>query len=558
MFIRVMSPGDKGADNEGGHPAGPGAGSSPLWLRVLSLEIFRGLCGDFPLMLKFYRRYDAQKTENNNNSAVFSDMMTAFNRLATEKPSALGTGAAVVYGSSMAPIHGQHAAGGSNANASVSTASLTSAAGMLDSAMETGAWLAGAAGSVVGSGVGVVAGSVQAGLSLTTSTLKLQCIDQLDKAEAPPIPETYIFLLALQCLASLSDGFASFTLSTFSAVNADQAKSSSGTAPAALDFSKLHPDNDARVASLLIVKSMAETSWPAFLASFSFFIATNLDEDLFTDVVGALQNFTSVCGVLGLDTPREAFLTSMCKFAMPPSVVSYLATSSSSTTTNHGDSAAVSLKTATTAAISAGVESLGLGSTSLPVGLSTRNVTCLRALISVAHYLAGTLGSTWFAVFETLQNADFVIRVNAAKAGRKRFPTATVPPTPPRHGSSSSASALMSPSAASNATSHSKPPSQPTEVDEQSIQESIAKLFEVSRSLDDEAFKWFIGSLCRLDGEMLGIPMTEEGTLAESALAAAGTPSPGGETPLDTRSRRRSSGISTAKSQVITEAVSAW
>jgi len=36
-------------------------------------------------------------------------------------------------------------------------------------------------------------------------------IDQLDKADAPVIPEAYIYLLSVQCLVSLSDGLAEYT-----------------------------------------------------------------------------------------------------------------------------------------------------------------------------------------------------------------------------------------------------------------------------------------------------------------------------------------------------------
>lgn len=525
---------------------------------MLALEIFRGLCGDFQLMMKFYQRYDATKVKNGGGSSIFSDLMTAFNRLATEKPQALGSGAAVVYGSSQAPILGHQSHGNS------SSVSLGGAAGMLDSAMETGVWLAGAAGSVVGSSVGAVAGAVPPGLSVTTSTLKLQCIDQLDKADAPPIPETYIFLLALQCLSSLSDGFATYTLSTYSAIIANRPRGpgeAASRAPSALDWTTLDPKSDAKVASLVTVKDMAETSWPALLASFSFFIATNLDDDLFADVVSALQNFTSVCGVLGLGTPREAFLTSLCKFAMPPAVVSHIASTSANHPAHHDNTAAGQLKTATSSVISAGVESLGLGAaTPNPVGLSSRNFACLKALISVAHYLAGSLDATWFAVFETLQNAEFVIRTNAARAGRKRSAAGggspAVPATPPRGGSGPTP---MSPSTSGSGSAPTKIPILPTEADEQAIQQSIAKLFEVSRSLDDDAFKWFVGALCRLNGEMIGIPMTEDGAVAEVGSSASSLPSPG-EAPAqsgsnEARSRRRTSGITTIRSQVSSESL---
>ena len=139
MFIKIVAPGD--AEGSGGHPlssgllstatvkpasaakdaavlhigstgTGGGAGSSPAWMRVLALEILRGLCGDFDLLRKVWTRYDgaggaingsddAGSSISDNSSTrvpVFRTMITAFNRLATEKPHLLGSGAAVVSG----------------------------------------------------------------------------------------------------------------------------------------------------------------------------------------------------------------------------------------------------------------------------------------------------------------------------------------------------------------------------------------------------------------------------------------------------------------------------
>ncbi|GAA5873054.1 hypothetical protein JCM1840_007309 [Sporobolomyces johnsonii] len=581
MFVRVIAPGDKG-EGEGGHPAGPGAGNSPLWMRVLALEIFRGLCGDFPLMMKFYQRYDAaSKTEGEGEggggkgkaakggSTVFSDLMTAFNRLATEKPTALGVGAAVMYGSSMGPIGLGH-----HSSASMSSTNVTGGGGaagtgsaMIDSAMEMGLGLAQAAGSVVGSSVaaaaGAASGAATAGLSAATASMKLQCIDQLDKADPPPIPDTYIFLLALQCLASLADGFASYTLGTYAAVVDERAKAAGQTpskAPAALDWAKLDADQDDKIASLRVVKEMAETSWPALLAALSFFIATALSDDLFTDVVSALQSFTSVCGVLNLSTPREAFLTSLCKFAMPPAVVSHIASQDAPLSKSSTSSAAATAS----AVLSAGVESLGLGgalgaSSALPVGLSSRNLACLRALLSVANYLAGSLGLTWFSVFETLQNADFVLRANASRSKKRSVgPGAAVgpPATPPRPGAGVSSSTALGGAGTGDMAAQSKLPALPTEADEQAIQQSIARLFDVSKALEDEAFKEFVGALCRLNGEMVGMGMNEDGTVRdEETFGGGGAGGSGAATPMETpdRSRRRSSGISTIKTQRLGE-----
>lgn len=141
IFVRVVGPGE--GEGAGGHPLGStslpsslkdgtrshptsssaGAGGSPPWMRVLALEILRGLCSDFELLSKVWARYDAVQEQNvtlpsptpekpsgaplsrrtsthqgNYGNAVFRKMITALNRLATEKPSLLGTGTAVVSG----------------------------------------------------------------------------------------------------------------------------------------------------------------------------------------------------------------------------------------------------------------------------------------------------------------------------------------------------------------------------------------------------------------------------------------------------------------------------
>ena len=190
MFIKIVAPGD--VEGTGGHPlssgllpttaavkptsaakdaasshtgsvgtgtgTGGGAGSSPAWMRVLALEILRGLCGDFDLLRKVWTRYDGAGADSGSNSTsssssrvpVFRTMITAFNRLATEKPHLLGSGAAVVSG--VAPD-----AASASADYTVS--------GVVDGIVG----MAQQAASSVG-----VAGMTQGGLSASTASVKLQ------------------------------------------------------------------------------------------------------------------------------------------------------------------------------------------------------------------------------------------------------------------------------------------------------------------------------------------------------------------------------------------------
>jgi hypothetical protein len=68
MFIKILEP------------------ENPLWLRVLAMEVFKGVCSDPILTSSIYNWYDHQNSSTN----VFRDMITGFGRLATEKPQSIG------------------------------------------------------------------------------------------------------------------------------------------------------------------------------------------------------------------------------------------------------------------------------------------------------------------------------------------------------------------------------------------------------------------------------------------------------------------------------------
>lgn len=61
----------------------------PSWMRVLAMEVLRGLCSDAELMRHIWDHYDGQDPGSN----VFSSLTSALNRLVSEKPALLGTGA---------------------------------------------------------------------------------------------------------------------------------------------------------------------------------------------------------------------------------------------------------------------------------------------------------------------------------------------------------------------------------------------------------------------------------------------------------------------------------
>ena len=284
---------------------------------------------------------------------------------------------------------------------------------------------------------------------------------------------------------------------------------------------------------MLTVCAMLNAGWPALLAALSFLLNTNLSDALFGDVLGALQSLSRAAGCLALPTPRDAFLTALAKAALPSRVVAAL----DDTPPTPSARSPVSLEGLT----------LGLaGGTGppQPPGLSTRNLACLRALVAAALFLAGTLGPSWFAVLEALQNADYVLTTRGTSTAIG--PIHPVGATPSKRG------------AAQTDAQHQRPPSrqQPAhpllaDLDPESVQAAIQRLFDASKMLEDEAFHDFVGALCKLSVEMVGM-QSGIGTVAiaegpleiDDDISSASASSTSLATPrADQFSRRRVSGI---------------
>ena len=66
--------------------------------------------------------------------------------------------------------------------------------------------------------------------------------------------------------------------------------------------------------------AIIDKCWPAILATCSTFLYAALDADYYHGLVRSFQKFTHVAGLFRLSTPRDAFLTTLGKAAVPPNV----------------------------------------------------------------------------------------------------------------------------------------------------------------------------------------------------------------------------------------------
>ncbi|KAG0043279.1 hypothetical protein BGZ83_011637 [Gryganskiella cystojenkinii] len=427
-----------------------------LWQRVLAMEIFRGICGDNSLMRRIYRSYDQQGTSTD----IFGDMIIAIGRLSTEKPLLIGAG------------------GFAQENAEIARPTNTKDREASDS------------------GVG--------GLSVTTSTMRIQCVDQLDKADPPQIPETYLYYLSLICINSIADGLASYIFPIVSQALHDQhrlaleEKEGSNTDATARVNTSVFPNTNTLELSktkeaedIALVTTMAESAWPGLLAAFSYFLGSNLDEELFHNVMRSYQNFTSVCGVLQLTIPRDAFLTSLCKNCLP--VLPALdQRSTSSTGTNTASESAVP-------------------------NITDKNMYCLRILLNVAQYLGGTLFDSWYLLLETMQQAEHLLTTKLHRASSQlKKQTAS------NFGTNQQASKALSPQANAQRSNNGAidyaglaAGSSHHEADVLALLASFKQLFDLSVHLDLRSFQSFTRALCKLGAAGSGLPMHDgKGTTA--------------------------------------------
>lgn len=63
---------------------------------------------------------------------------------------------------------------------------------------------------------------------------------------------------------------------------------------------------------------LINSSWCGLLAALSPLIEASTDESITENVLKAVQTYGSLCGMLDLQTPRDAFITAICKSSLPP------------------------------------------------------------------------------------------------------------------------------------------------------------------------------------------------------------------------------------------------
>lgn len=278
-----------------------------LWKRSLCMEVLKGIFAEAALIRRIFAMYDAQ----DGKKPILRDLVAAFVRISTERPAVIGLGT-----QSTIPVANQNNSGS-------------------DQAMLEASGVAGIISSSVSSN------EPTAGISTQWSTMRVPCIDQLDKTEPPSVPDSYIYSLTLACISGFSEGLAKFILPLTvperprkkgrqSEIDSKDSDSLPGTPEprpkierrSSIKKNPVHVNpltlqDHPLFNEVKICAGIVDECWPAILATCSTFLYAALDSDYYHGLVRSFQKFTHVAGLLRLSTPRDAFLTTLGKAAVP-------------------------------------------------------------------------------------------------------------------------------------------------------------------------------------------------------------------------------------------------
>lgn len=383
--------------------------ASQGWKRAVCMETLRNVIANFPLLRRIFYCFDMKAGRKD----IVSKVMAALAKMAAEKPIIVG----LSHRSTMPSRRTDDEKEGQD---------------------QTSLEAAGVDG-VIGSTI--VAESHITGISAVWSLPKNPCLEQLEKNDAPSLPDTYIYSLVLDCIYSLSEGLAKFVMPTSiarnerkkSQVQADEQLHESPEKYVGTDGSRIaqpvsatEPQKAIRLVNPLAVTShpqsestkiaadLVSSCWPAFLATCATFLNAALDAEFYHNLVRAIQKLAQVAGVLELSTPRDAFLTTLAKAAVPPQA----RTSGAITDARKAEISPTAQTTDNVASdIASPVNKLAPGmriSSNADVTiLTTRNLLCMRALLHLGIALGPTFTQeAWCILLETLQEAEHLIKMS--------------------------------------------------------------------------------------------------------------------------------------------------
>ncbi|KAI1905467.1 hypothetical protein AGOR_G00016500 [Albula goreensis] len=429
-------------------------GEKPQWLRAVAVESIHRLCVQPHLLRSFCQSYDMKP----HSTKVFRDIVNA-----------LGSFVQSLF---IVPSVGNQAAanappGGSGSGGQAASQSGPGAAGA------GGGLTTQAAFEYRGTWIPLMTVSVQ-------GSAKATYLEMLDKVEPPSIPEGYAMSVAFSALLDLVRGITA--LIERELASEEEAAATRGTSNPGPGQGPPDDPQSQEPGAQLVWEEMVSACWCGLLAALSLLLDASTDETATENILKAELTMASLCGRLGLVTPRDAFITAICKASLPPH---YALTILSSSATNLSNKT-YSIQGQSVQIISPSSEShqqvvaVGQPLTAQPQGtvvLTAKNIQCMRTLLNLAHCHGAVLGTSWQLVLATLQHLVWILGLKPGSGGALKPSRAVEGP------STVLTTAVMT--------------------DLPVISNILSRLFESSQYLDDVSLHHLINALCSLSLEAM-------------------------------------------------------
>ncbi|XP_076127659.1 protein MON2 homolog isoform X2 [Alosa pseudoharengus] len=419
-------------------------GEKPQWLRAVAVESVHRLCVQPHLLRSFCQSYDMKQ----HSTKVFRDIVNA-----------LGSFIQSLF---IVPSAGNPASINPPIGGSGST-SQTAAQGGPGSAGVSGGLTTQAAFEYRGTWIPLVTVNVQ-------GSAKATYLEMLDKVEPPSIPEGYAMSVAFSALLDLVRGITCMIERELAAEEE----------AATLRDGSLDTPQEPLVHQ--VWEEMVNACWCGLLAALSLLLDASTDETATENILKAELTMASLCGRLGLVTPRDAFITAICKASLPPHYALTVLSSNAANLSNKS----YSIQGQSVQIISPSSEShqqvvaVGQPLTVQPQGtvvLTAKNIQCMRTLLNLSHCHGAVLGTSWQLVLATLQHLVWILGLKPGVGGVLKPGRAVEGP------STVLTTAVMT--------------------DLPVIANILSRLFESSQYLDDVSLHHLINALCSLSMEAM-------------------------------------------------------
>ena len=387
-------------------------------------------------------------------------------------------------------------------------------------------------------------------------------LDGWDKLDIPYIQDGYLLSIGFATLQELSKTVQ--TLIEKNLAQYQQQQSADKPNVTALKRLNLNEEQMTSHANLLECLQIMNSSCNNFLFVYNILLESSLDETITEQIIKSIKTFIYISSLLNMNAQRDAFVTSLCKAALPSNYahnvlnlksitdLNYLVQSQPSSNVNSAQSphqpiyngkASVNkthsyddstdrqiqvvaigpalhlsganstsssnlLATSSTAATTSTTatpspQSQSSNSPNSTLYITAKNLLTMKSILNMAHAYAELIGSSWYIILNTMQHLTWTLSLKPTlgSSGQLKHLNSAAALSMPAQSSTSSVSSTSSPQLADQLGQSGSMITTAIQTEIAFICNMLSKLFESTRSISDRALTDVIDALLQLSIE---------------------------------------------------------